>query len=358
MTKLKAYCWLSAGALAMGGLTFGGSALDMAAEANCDATTGASVVVQGISTTLSGATVSWTERRHNGDRFFCYGEGAPGICSKTSTRVSGTNKQIVSGLKANTKYAYKFHATYKGKTNLQVVNGSFITNGTGCGSSLVTAFDVQGTVLSGTGDSVQNVIVKITNSSGGALMAQDTTDRSGGLFARLPAGTYQVALSLPPFTSPPPKAFTVIFGKPLDLGDFTLTGAFQIGGTVINMPKRDTLPGATVTLTGKSGDPILTRTTDLEGHFTFPVKAGDYSLNVSYNGKSLAAPISLTVSKSGELPDVVFSAPILGIRSSGPEKLPSRPEHGIRSYKANGARLPDKDGHGKVPRGPSIETRK
>jgi hypothetical protein len=306
MERAKIWNWTRLAGLLLAGLGYAGTEIGNLASAGCDATTGASLSVTGLATTLSNATVSWTEKRHNGDRYFCYGETGPSTCAKTSTRNSGVNTQVVSGLKANTKYSFKFYGVYKGSTK-SVVTGTFVTDGSGCGTAFVTTVEVQGTLLSASGDSLENAIVKFTNATTNTVAAQDTSDLSGGYFAKLQPGSYKVDISLPPFTAPATINITVIYGKPLTMNNITLSGAFQIGATVTASVKKDTLVGAKVSLTPKAGGTALTRSTDTEGHFTFPVKAGDYLINVTYTGKAMPAPLAVSVTKSMEMPDVVLA---------------------------------------------------
>ena len=332
--------------LAAGGLS--AWATSLATAAACDATTGASCVVVGVKTTTTSATLSWTEKRHSSSRTFCYGIGTPSKCAEVSSRASGVKNQVVTGLTANTKYAYKFYGTYRGAVK-STITGTFVTDGSGCGTSLITTVELDGNVLSASGDSLESVVVVATNKTSGAVVARDTTDRSGYFNFALDPGTYLIACTLPPFTSPTPYSATVVASKPLTIPDQILKDAFLIGGTVVNSGSPTPLEGATVTVTRKSDkSQVAVRLTDSEGHFSVGLTAGDYQIDATFGGKAMVPALSLTVTKSVELPNLTISA-VSGIqpanfRNSGFEA--GKPD---RVYDIKGARLPDNGSSRKPP---------
>ncbi len=311
--------------------------LSRAAEAaSCDATTGASCKVVGVKTTLAGATLSWTEGRHNGSRTFCYGIGTPGKCSGVSSRASGVKNQVVTGLAPNTKYAYKFYGTWGGRTK-SVVTGSFVTDNSACGTSVITVVEVNGVVLTTDGDSLENVIATISKQNGGQIMGKDTSDASGGYRFQVDPGTYSVSLSYPPFTAPAPFTATVITSKPLDLPDQTMKDAFQIGGTVVSEGAGDSLMGVTVTVLKKSDNSTAgTRMTAADGHFSIGLKPGDYLVNAAYLGKNLPSPIAITVTKSMRMSNIAMPVTTGILRRPGPEAFGAGSKGGSRAVDAKG----------------------
>jgi hypothetical protein len=273
----------------------------------CDATTGASCKVVGVRTTKTSATVSWTEGRHNGQRYFCYGIGTASKCAQVTSRASGVKNQVTAGLTPNTVYAYKFYGTYYGG-QLSIVKGTFKTDSSSCGTTVVTTVEVNGTVLTSTRDSLENVVATITRKSDGMVMDKDTSDRSGGYHFEVDPGTYTVALSYPPFTAPAPYTATVVISKPLTIPDQVMTGAFQVGARMVAVVTGDSLPDVTVTVRRKSDNSVVgTRVTDFRGHFSFGLTAGDYLLDATYQGKAMASSLAFTVSKSGEMPDILMA---------------------------------------------------
>jgi hypothetical protein len=319
------------------------SAWDLAIAAGsalaCDATTGATCKVTGVKTTLTQATISWTEQRHNYSRTFCYGIGSPTKCAEVSSRASGVKNQVVTGLTARTKYAYKFYGTYHSSIR-SVVTGTFTTDSTGCGTSLITVVEVDGVALSASGDSLENVIAVISKQTGGQVMDRDTSDRSGGFHFEVDPGTYVITLSYPPFTAPAPYTATVITSKPLTIPDQIFKDAFQLGGTVVASGNGDSLMGATVTVLRKADNSVAaTRVTDQDGHFSAGLKPGDYLINATYLGHVMDPPLAVTVTKSMELPNLLMPLSS-GLRTeSGPARDAPWDAPGA-DYDAKGARLP------------------
>ncbi len=308
----------------------------------CDVTTGASCKVLGVKTTQTSATISWTEKEHGSSRYFCYGIGSPSKCALVSSRAKGSKDQVVSGLAPQTKYAYKFYGVHSGKT-LSVVTGSFTTvDGYVCGSSVISTVEVDGAALTAAGDSLENVIVRVSRKSDGVSAAQDTTNSSGTFHFSLNPGTYLINLSCPPFTAPAPYTATVIINKALTIPDFILTGASQVKGTVITPGSTDSIAGATVTMASKTNPTQSSaQVTNINGHFSFAVKPGTYLINVSYSGKSLPAPVEVAVAGDVKVADIVLNA-ALGIHGKGNEKgigkgFDSWPIPGVEGFDANGA---------------------
>ncbi|HKP95305.1 MAG TPA: carboxypeptidase regulatory-like domain-containing protein [Fibrobacteria bacterium] len=307
-------------------------------QASCDATTGASAKILGISTTTSSATISWSEGEHNGERWFCYGETKPDKCAKVQTRASGSKNEVVTGLKAQTKYVFKMYGVWKGKQK-SAVTGSFVTDGSTCGSPVITVVELDGVALTAGGDSLENAIVTLVRKSDNKLMGTDTTDRSGGFLFEADPGTYLMNFAYPPFTPPTTATVTVIAKKPQTLPDKIFKDAFQIGGTVLGASGSDSLMGATVTFTKKADNsPAGTRISDDEGHFNIGLKAGDYLVVASYQGINLQPPVSITVSKDMEIADLKIPGTISlrpRVPGWGP---PSGKIPGVEVYRANGVR--------------------
>ncbi len=345
--KNRTGLWFFLGAAVLAG--FSASGLDASsnaafagayAAAACDATTGASCKVVGVKTTLSSATLTWTEKHRNGTRNFCYGIGSPSKCAKVTSRARGTKEQVVNGLNANTKYSYKFFGIWKGKTK-SVVTGTFTTNSSACGTSVISVVEVGGVVLSVSGDSLENALVTLTRKSDNQAIAVDTTDLSGGYFFEVDPGTYEITVSHPPFTSPAPYTATVIAKKPLDVPDFVLSGAFQIGGTLVSENMLDSLSGATITaVNAAEPSETYTRITDDEGHFTFGMKQGEYMLTATYNGKSMASPLRISVTRSMELPPFSL-AYVAAVRGREGRLFGSTNSLKQKQYDAKGVRNPD-----------------
>jgi len=283
--------------------------------ASCDVTTGATCKVLGIKTTTTSATLTWTENEHGSQRYFCYGIGNPSQCALVQSRARGSKDQVVSGLTPQTKYAFKFYGIHGGTRQLSIVTGSFTTVDAGvCGSSVVTTVEVDGNALSSSGDSLMYVVVKMTRQSDGTVVGTDTTNASGTFHFSVAPGTYTVTLTDPPFTAPAAYTATVVINKTLTLPDRIFTGAFAVSGTVVSQGNVDSLQGATVTLKSKTdATQTFTHITDSNGFFSIGAKAGDYTLSVTYNGQTMPTPISVSVSASTKLPNVVFSSTI-GIR--------------------------------------------
>lgn len=321
------------------GISAFGFAIESASALACDVTSGASCKVLGIKTTSTSATISWTEKEHGSSRYFCYGIGSPSNCAKVTSRAKGSKDQVVSGLTPQTKYAFKFYGVHSGKT-LSVVNGSFTTiEGFVCGSSVITTVEVDGIALNEGRDSVENVIAQIARKTDGIIVDKDTTNTSGTFHFNVPPGTYIVTLSAPPYTPPAPYTATVIINKPLTIPDRIFMGAFNVTGTVVTPGNLDSIAGATVTLNGIS-DPTVSfaRVTDINGHFSFGAKPGNYSVNVKFNGRSLSAPVAISVSGNLKIPNLVIDVTtglrdLLKTNGSAPRAIT-----GLEGYDIRGAK--------------------
>ncbi len=269
-------------------------------EATCDATTSASVKIVTVKTTTTSATLTWTEREHGSSRYFCYGIGTASKCALVQSRARGSKDQTVTGLTANTKYAYQFYGIHGGTQHLSIVNGTLTTDGSACGAGVITTVEVDGTVLSAAGDSLGNVVATI--SKNGAVVAVDTTNPSGMLHFTVDPGTYVITVSYPPFTAPAPYTANVVINKPISLPDQIMTGAFQVSGTIVNSSGADS--GIKVTLRKKSDNSVVAvHATDPNGYYSFGVLAGDYALSATYLALTVA-PYNFTVTKSMKLPDL------------------------------------------------------
>ncbi len=333
----------------LGGLFSWNLAMASTTATSCDATSAASTELIGVRTTLTSANLYWTERTHDGTRIFCYGIGSPDKCADVSSRLSGVNNQAVTGLAPRTKYAYKFYGVWNGKTK-SPFTGTFTTDSSGCGNTIIIEVEVKGTVLSESGDSLENVRAYLSTLLNVGGSYQDSTDRSGNFHFQVPPGNYMLSLVSLPFTSPPGQVLTVVAKKPLTVPDQILKGAFQVGGTVVVSGTRDSIAGATVTAVSKTNvSESYTRLTDTEGHFNFGLKSGSYSIDASYLGKSLPAPISITVSKSMELPTLALpvTTALRAIKGKGPGAGRASAIPGLSGYDAKGARAVQPRSHRK-----------
>jgi len=336
-SKVVKHALIGLGVAALVGALTWSIAFAASDAASCDVTTGATCKVLGIKTTTTSATLTWTESEHGSSRYFCYGIGSPSKCALVQSRARGSKDQVVQGLTPQTKYAFKFYGTHGGTRPLSIVTGSFTTvDGGVCGSSVITTVEVEGNVLSSTGDSLMNVVAQIARKSDGTVVGKDTTNASGTLHFSVAPGTYLVTVSDPPFTAPAPYTATVIANKPLTLPDLIFTVAFAVSGTVVTSGNADSVQGAMVTLASKA-NPSQTSSclTDNNGYFSLGAKSGDYTISVSYNGLSLPAPVSVNVSGSTKLPDLVLPGaigiqPAFGRKASNAWAIPGVEGYDIR----------------------------
>jgi Carboxypeptidase regulatory-like domain len=99
----------------------------------------------------------------------------------------------------------------------------------------------------------------------------------------------------------------VVANTPKTLPNQIMRNACQLRGTVVSEGKGDSLIGAKVEVRKKSDNALVaSRMADAEGHFSFGVVAGDYVVNVTYQGKTLNPPVSVAITQSLDLKKLVF----------------------------------------------------
>lgn len=335
--------------LLAGGVLLAYGVLYAASDAACDATTGATVRVSGITTTTSGATIAWSEGEHGSQRYFCLGTSPnPTSCALVQSRAGGTKLQTVTGLNASTKYYYQFYGIHGGTTHKSIVNGSFVTDGSSCGTLINSLVEVNGYVLTTGGDSLAKAKVTIT----GATTLTSITTPSGAYHFQVSPGTYTLSVALAPFTPPTPYRASVVANKPLAVPDLIMTGAYQIAGAVVSFSNpKDSLIGAIVVL--KNGASVIaTDTTDANGLYSFVAVSGTFSVGVTYNDPSTGsvwslsgASPTLTVAGSDVKVPILTVGATTGI-SHTPWYLQTTPGlvPGLR-YDGNGIRVGDRSSH-------------
>ncbi len=313
----------------------------------CDATSGASMKVVGIRAALTEATISWTEGKHNGDRYFCYGIGTPGKCALVQSRANNTKSQVTKGLTPNSTYSYKFYGTYKSTSQKSVVTGTFKTDtGWACGATVALTQDVTGVILADGKDSLENATVTIFRKSDNSNMGSDLTDGSGQFYLTVVPGDYYLTVTYPPFTPSAQIPIAVVLGKSLRVADINMTGAFLLGGTVTYTGGIAPILAAKVDIYKSVGKVWLTgRTTDEFGHFSVAVPAGSYLVEASLNGK-FAPTITQNVTASIELPNMIVPVATTGItRKTFSSKTLHKPQI-VNGVDARGVSVGSKAGHG------------
>ena len=276
----------------------------------CDATTGASVKVKSITTTLNSAAINYTEGRTNGTRNIQFGIGTLGTIHKVQTRNKSVHPETMTGLTANTKYMYRFSAVWGGNQNKSVVTGTFTTDGTACGELVETTGKVDGYVFNQLGDTLQNVAVAIE--SGNQKIAFDTTDEKGYYTIDVkPGSNYKLSCTYAPYTSPAMATVpTVVLSKTYRIPNQVMTGAFQLSGTVRLTTGGAGVDSAIVTITHKTdASKNKTLRTDETGQFELGMLAGDYTIMAALGGKTLPLALSIPITtKSIKLPDLILSS--------------------------------------------------
>jgi Carboxypeptidase regulatory-like domain len=304
-----------------------------AVDPMCDATTGASHRIMGITTTTTSATIAWREGHTNGDRYYCIGTTTADKCAKAQSRAGGLKNEVFSGLTANTLYKYRAYGVWGG--NKSIVTGTFTTNGTGCW--MVTTAEIKGVATTEAKVPLENVEVKVVHNNTKAVVGMDTTDEKGNFSILVKdEANLTTSFSYPPFTSPGSQSNWIQIQTTKTLSNLVFKGAYQVGGTILSANGKDSLPGVTVKVTNASDGALLqTRTTNAKGHFNFGLKPGNYLVAASYNGIN-STPIPLNVSKDAEMP-VISIAATVGVYRNKLIKTKRNPSAKSLEYRANGA---------------------
>ena len=319
----------------VGGLTN----LAFAQTPPCDATTGATARVMGITTTTTGATISWREGHTNGGRFWCFGTDSAKTCKAAQLRTGGAKNEVVADLIPNTVYKYRCYGVW-GTGQKSIVSGTFKTDGGAC--IMPQDAVMSGVVLSAAKTPLEFVEVKAYNPklTPKLLVGIDTTDAMGKYSISVSAeANYELNYSYSPFIAPAVATKWVMIQLPNVFPEKLMTGAFQIGGTILGgAAGKDSIMGATITVAQKTGGAVVgARKTDAKGHFNIGLVAGNYEVAASYGGVTVSQ-IPLTVSADAQMPAIKLNGTV-GLKSRVDKKIKKDLGFNSPSYRINGAQV-------------------
>jgi len=207
--------------------------------------------------------------------------------------------------------AYNFAGVPAGSYSVSVTDNGFtvptsknvtVTAGAAASASfsMTSTSSITGTVKDTQTPAQPIVGATVTYTGTGGTPGQGTTSTNATgayTFAGVPAGSYSVSVTDPPFTASTPKSVTVTAGASTS-ANFTMAATSSISGTVTDSESpAQPVAGAMVTYTGTGGTPGHgTTNTDASGAYNFAgVPPGTYTVNASEAGFNSSGARSVTV---------------------------------------------------------------